>query len=84
MGYEWDEGKEEVVVDGLMLYLVTGSSLGDGAVLVGPPDCDEREKVWVPKSQILDSDLDYLSDEGLYTEGYITIPRWLAEDRRLI
>lgn len=72
-------GREPVYVGQMVLYCVT-----DLAIQVGPPKCKEHQRVWLPLSQILSTDLDYLSDESLYSEGYVEIPRWLAENEGLI
>jgi hypothetical protein len=74
----WNDGKDPIVIEEMTLYVVT-----DKAILVGPPECEDHEKHWIPQSQIYDTDLDYESDEALYTEGYVSIPRWLAEEKGL-
>ena len=76
---DWSDSKEPVVIDDQTLYCVT-----DKAILVGPAEAADDQKTWIPTSQIFDTDLDYESDESLYTEGYVSIPKWLAEEKGLI
>lgn len=70
--------KESVFLTGICLFSVT-----DNAILIGRPDAPDNEQVWIPTSQIVSTDLRYDLDTALYSEGYIEIPRWLAEKKRL-
>ena len=80
-GYrDWDDGsdKEPVVIDEVVLYVVT-----DKAIQIGPAEARDDEKTWIPVSQIFDTDLDYEAEDALYSEGYVSIPKWLAEAKGL-
>lgn len=69
---------ELVTVVDLQLYSET-----DKAILVGPPGLNESQrdaarKVWIPSSMV-----DNNSFDGVGSEGYIEIPRWLADKNDL-
>lgn len=65
-----------VLIEEVTLFLIT-----DKAILIGEDGADRDDQIWIPISQILDTDLDYESDESLYSEGYVEIPGWLAEKK---
>ena len=57
----------------------------DKALQLGREGCLEEERFWIPTSQILYTDFDYLEDEDcLYTKGTVHIPTWLAEKKGLL
>ena len=43
--------------------------------------CDggDEEGVWLPRSQLLESEIDTVDDTG-----YVEIPQWLAEEKELV
>lgn len=65
---------ERVDIHGLKVYCLT-----DKAVQVGYPQSYVSDRTWIPLSQVLETDLDLESDECIYTEGYISMPLWLAK-----
>ncbi len=75
-----DDSKEPVYCGNLQLFCVT-----DLAILVGSVGCHEDNKVWIPKSQILASDIPYDEDEDdvILSIGYLQLPRWIAEQKGL-
>lgn len=44
-------------------------------------DCEgaDEDGVWLPRSQLLESEVDTVGDFG-----YVEIPRWLAEEKELV
>lgn len=70
------DGNDLVEVSGLYLLATTDKAFG---VTRDAPDSSSRREVqhWIPKSQIED---DTLCEED---EGWIVIPRWLAEEKEL-
>lgn len=69
--------KDPFDVHDVTLFVVT-----DKAIQIGPKDSDDDdEKQWIPKSQILGSDIDYDAEDALYSHGYVTIPYWLAKEK---
>ena len=68
---EWEErGKRPVRVDGLTCFITTFKGLRLGKT--------EEDAVWIPKSQIMDSNI---VDKG--DSGHIVIPFWLAKRNEL-
>ena len=70
-----DDGKAFVTVPNMVCYSDPGSYK---ALLVGEPGAAEKERIWIPKSQIED----YPNNppfESKNDVGPISIPKWLAE-----
>jgi len=74
-----DDSKAFVTVPKMFCYSDPGAYK---AILIGDPNCGEKERVWIPKSQIEDC-LNSPPFENKGDIGPISIPKWLAETNGL-
>ena len=74
-----DDSKAFVTVPNMVCYSDPGAYK---AILVGEPGCGEKERIWIPKSQIEDC-LNSPPFENKNDVGPISIPKWLAEKNGL-
>ena len=61
-------GDEIVIIDELVLYEQTAK-----AILVGPGETKDEDKVWLPRSRIHATNL-----REKYDYGFVEIPEWLV------
>lgn len=69
--------RETTIVEDLRM--VTETDMAILVVNVDDDDDDADAGIWIPKSQIEDTDRDEPGDEG-----YIEIPEWLADEKGLV
>ena len=74
-----DDGKALVTVSNMVCYSDPGAYK---AILIGEPGCGEKERIWIPKSQIEDC-LNSPPFQNKSDVGPISIPKWLAEKNGL-
>jgi hypothetical protein len=68
-----DRKDDIIVIDSLFLYEQT-----ERALLVGPGDVKDEDKVWLPRSRVFGTNL-----EKKYDYGYVEVPRWLVVKENL-